>query len=439
MLENCTLKENIGGCSQRNTHVNTWCTFTVVTATHEHTAHAHLTFAISASEPQTVCISPNFSFMGRACRCDISSSEHDGRSCEAALAIHVNFDEVVHVHKWRHFLADLRAATEGRRLRQKEWCRQLGERLKLNGVLLKSVDEVSLMAYRPRVMLSQLHNFKRRQLSCSSLVVPSKFQMLTGLVDMVRLCVGEADGCDCGDASSDVSSTELFSLGWEGVQTFSRTGSAADVSDVEQISSEDDPILILPTDAKRAELDMTELEEMEKLFVTPTTKEHVLMDVEPSETSAHSSTLQSWPMSHAELASLVAEEVAGPSSAEYASAIPKKAKIKPSLLKRPCAVVRSPLANVGLARTARCRPEIDSDNPPCWMQKLAADGKALPRHTLFLRIHSKAWHLLFDFVLFVGGATDVAKQEAGAFARKATALWRSLLAAESKWCVTFRG
>ena len=337
------------------------------------------------------------------------------------------------IHKWRHFLADLLAATEGRRLRQKEWCRQLGERLKLNGVLLKSVDEVSLMAYRPRVMLSQLHNFKRRQLSCSSLKVPSKFQMLTGLVDMVRLCVEEADGCDCGDASSDVSSTELLSLGWEGSQTFSRTGSAADASDVEQISSEDEPILILPTDAKRAELDMTELEELEKLFATPTTKEHVLMDVEPSETtSAHSSTLQSWPLSHAELASLVAEEVAGPSNAEYASAKPKKAKIKPSLLKRPCAVVRSPLADVGLARTARCRPEIDSDNPPCWMQKLAADGKALPRHTLYKRIHSKAWHLMFDFVKFEGGATDVAKQEAGAFARKATALWRSLLAAESK-------
>ena len=35
-----------------------------------------------------------------------------------------------------------------------------------------------------------------------------------------------------------------------------------DACDVEQISSEDEPILILPTDAKRTELDMTELEEL---------------------------------------------------------------------------------------------------------------------------------------------------------------------------------
>ena len=128
-------------------------------------------------------------------------------------------------------------------------------------------------------MLSQPHYFKGRQLSCSSLKVPSKFQVLTCLVDLVRLCVGEADGCDCGDASSNVSSAELLSLGWEGAQTFSRTGSA-DAS-VEQVSSEDESILILPTDAKHAELEMTELEELEKLFATPTTKEHVLMDVEP--------------------------------------------------------------------------------------------------------------------------------------------------------------
>ena len=127
------------------------------------------------------------------------------------------------------------------------------------------------------------------------------------------MCVGEAEECDCGDASSGVSLTELLSLGWEGSQTFSRTRSTADASDVEQISSEDEPILILPTDAKRAELDMIELEELEKLFATPTTKEHVLMDVEPSQTtSAHSSTLQIWPLSHAELASLVAEACCGP-------------------------------------------------------------------------------------------------------------------------------
>ena len=142
-----------------------------------------------------------------------------------------------------------------------------------------------------------------------------------------------------------------------------------------------------------------------------------MLDVEPSQTtSAHSSTLQSWPLSHAELASLVAEEVAGSSNAEYAAAKPKKAKLKPSLLKRPCAAVRSALADVGLAHTARCRPEIVLDTPPCWMQKLAADGKALPRHTLHERSHSKAWHPMFDFVNFEGGATDVAKQQAGAFA-----------------------
>ena len=98
-----------------------------------------------------------FPFMSRACRCD-----GDKRQLR--------------------FLADLLAATEGRRLRQKEWCRQLAESSKLNGVLLGSDDEVGLMAYRPRVMLSQLHNLKRRQLSCSSLEVPSKVQMLTGLV-----------------------------------------------------------------------------------------------------------------------------------------------------------------------------------------------------------------------------------------------------------------
>ena len=93
--------------------------------------------------------------------------------------------------------------------------------MKLNGVLLKSVDEVFLMAYRPRVMLSQLHNFKRRQLSCSSMKVPSKFQMLTVLVDMVRLCVGkQTDATVVMLPLSDVSSTELLSLGWEGSQTF---------------------------------------------------------------------------------------------------------------------------------------------------------------------------------------------------------------------------
>ena len=94
--------------------------------------------------------------------------------------------------------------------------------MKLNGVLLKSVDEVFLMAYRPRVMLSQLHNFKRRRLSCSSMKVPSKFQMLTGLVDMVRLCVRkQTDATVVMLPLSDVSSTELLSLGWEGSQTFS--------------------------------------------------------------------------------------------------------------------------------------------------------------------------------------------------------------------------
>ena len=93
--------------------------------------------------------------------------------------------------------------------------------VKFNGVLLKSVDEVSFMAYRPRVMLSQLHNFKRRQLSCSSMKVPSKFQMLTVLVDMVRLCVGkQTDATVVMLPLSDVSSTELLSLGWEGSQTF---------------------------------------------------------------------------------------------------------------------------------------------------------------------------------------------------------------------------
>ena len=61
MHENCAFKENVGGCLQRNTHPDAWCTFTEITGTHEHTAHADLTFAISASEPQAVYISPNFS------------------------------------------------------------------------------------------------------------------------------------------------------------------------------------------------------------------------------------------------------------------------------------------------------------------------------------------------------------------------------------------
>ena len=196
---------------------------------------------------------------------------------------------------------------------------------------------------------------------------------------MVRLCVGETDGCDCGDTSSDVSSTELLSLGWEGAQTCSRTSSTADASDVEQISSEDEPLLILPTDAKRAELDKN----WRHCLPRRQRRNMFLMDVGPSETtSAHSSTLQGWPLSHVELASLVAEEVTGPSNAEHAVAKPKKAKFKPSHSKRPCAAVRSPLADVGLVRAARCRPEIDFVSPPYWMQKLAADGKALPRHAL---------------------------------------------------------
>ena len=49
ILVNCAFKENVGGCSQRNTHADAWCTFTFLTSTHEHTAHADLTFAISAS------------------------------------------------------------------------------------------------------------------------------------------------------------------------------------------------------------------------------------------------------------------------------------------------------------------------------------------------------------------------------------------------------
>ena len=52
------------------------------------------------------------------------------------------------------------------------------------------------------------------------------------------------------------------------------------------------------------------------------------------------------------------------------------------------------------------------------MQKLAAESKALPRHTLYKRIKPKTWHLMFDFVKFEGGATDVAKQEAICFCSK---------------------
>ena len=352
--------------------------------------------------------------MSRACRCDISHemaneifTNHIPASMMAdpvkllwrytSTSMKSCTPRWSEIRKWRHFLGDLLAATEGRRLRQKEWCRQVAERFKLNGLLLKSVDEIS---HQPHGISTSCYvEPAATSNDVSSLKVPSKFQMLTSLVNMVRLCVGEADGCDCGDASSDVSSTELLSLGWEGAQTCSRTSSTADASDVEQISCGDEPILILPTDAKRAELDMTEI-------VCQADNEGTCFDGRPD-----SSTLQSWPLSHAELATLVAEKVTGCSNAEYAAAKPKKAKIKPSPLKRSCAAVLSPLADV---------------------QKLAADGKPLPRHTVYKRIHSKAWHQMFDFFKLEGGATDVAKQEAGASARKATVLWRSLLAAESK-------
>ena len=143
--------------------------------------------------------------MSRACRCDISNdmaSEIFTNDMPASMmadpvkllwrytstSMKSCTPRWSEIHKWRHFLGDLLAATEGRRLRQNEWCRQLTERFKQRG----------------------------------------------------------------------------------------RTNH------------------VLSTDAKRTELDMTELEELEKLFATLTTKEHVLMDVEPSETtSAHCSTLQS--------------------------------------------------------------------------------------------------------------------------------------------------
>ena len=65
--------------------------------------------------------------MSRACQFDIKrdgqrdsreshSSEHHGRSCEAALAIHVNFDEVAHVSMVKNSQMET----------------QLAERLKLN-------------------------------------------------------------------------------------------------------------------------------------------------------------------------------------------------------------------------------------------------------------------------------------------------------------------
>ena len=149
--------------------------------------------------------------------------------------------------------------------------------------------------------------------------------------------------CDCGDASSDVSSTDLLSLGREGSQTFSRTRSTADDSDVEHINSEDEPILILPTDAKRAKLDMTELVRV-LLFEArlPTWVWHVQHDV-----------------------------------------------VQTLIL---------------TTHRVGCRS----------LQQMAKRC----RHTLYKRIHSKAWHLMFDFVKFEGGATDVAKQEAGAFCSK---------------------
>ena len=111
-------------------------------------------------------LSQILAFMGRACRCDISN-EMASEIFANHIPASVMADPVKllwrytstsmksctprwsEIQKWGHFLADLLAASEGRRLRQKEWCRQLGERLKLSGVLLKSVDEVSLMAYRP--------------------------------------------------------------------------------------------------------------------------------------------------------------------------------------------------------------------------------------------------------------------------------------------------
>ena len=117
-------------------------------------------------------------FMGHACWCDISNgmaSEIFTNHIPASMmgdpvkllwqytstSMKPCTPRWSEIHKWRHFLGDLLAANEGRRLRQKEWCRQLAERFEAQwGVLLKSVDEVSLMAYRPRVMLSQLHNFK---------------------------------------------------------------------------------------------------------------------------------------------------------------------------------------------------------------------------------------------------------------------------------------
>ena len=159
------------------------------------------------------------------------------------------------------------------------------------------------MAHRPRVMLSQLHNFKMTSaLELIAEKVPTKFQMLTGLVVLFRLCGGKADGCDCSDASSDVSSTELLSLGWEGSRTFSRARSIAFAPDVEEISSDVEPILILSTDAKRAELDMTELEEVGEIVRHADDEGSVLMDIEPSQTAkTHSSTLRSWPLSHVEL------------------------------------------------------------------------------------------------------------------------------------------
>ena len=64
------------------------------------------------------------------------------------------------IQKLKHLICDLLCATLGKRLRLKAWELQVEGYLRENSPGLNA-EQIRLIAYRPRCIISQLHNFKQ--------------------------------------------------------------------------------------------------------------------------------------------------------------------------------------------------------------------------------------------------------------------------------------
>ena len=102
------------------------------------------------------------------------------------------------IWRGRHLLMDLVAATRGRLLRMARWERQLQTFLAEVPGAKFSADEISLVARRPRLMLSHLWNAKRDEAD-----VPKKFAQLKALVDAMDAQPRRASGDDHDDHDDD--------------------------------------------------------------------------------------------------------------------------------------------------------------------------------------------------------------------------------------------